>query len=62
MKVTEFTATDNNVVIAIEPEHPAETALFKLLAGCDAKFETGVENPKDGALITATVKKNSSRY
>lgn len=60
MKVTEYIATGENVSISIEPEHPAEIALFKLLAGCDAKFETGVENPKDGAILTAVVKK--SRY
>lgn len=62
MKVTEFTATDVNIVISIEPEHPAEVALFKLLAGCDAKFETGVEQPKDGAIVTAIVKKGTNRY
>jgi hypothetical protein len=62
MKVTEFKATGDQVMISLEPEHPAEVALFQLLAGCDAKFESEVTNPENGAVITATVKKDASRY
>jgi len=62
MKVIEYKATATEVQMSLEPEHPAEVALFKLLEGCDAKFETGVEQPKDGAILTATVKKTSRAY
>jgi hypothetical protein len=56
MKVAEFIATDKQVFITLEPEHPAEIALLKLMGGCQAKCDAQVETPKDGLLITCDVK------
>jgi hypothetical protein len=36
MKVTEIVAEGNYVFVALEPEHPAEVALLKLMDGCTA--------------------------
>jgi hypothetical protein len=60
MKITEVLGTGTQVMISIEPEHPAEVALIKLLQGASAMCETNVEQPKDGLIITVTVK--AGRY
>lgn len=56
MKVHELLATNSEVCVSLEPETPAEVALVNLMTGCDAKCETGVEEPKNGLLITVKVK------
>jgi len=69
MKVVECTATGNGVMLYLEPEHPAEIALFKLLDGCSATIQGngGLPAPKekdvktvDGIVINAVVKQNPS--
>ena len=60
MKVHEILGTENQLNIALEPENPAEVAIIKLLHGCEAKCESSVEQPKDGLMITVTVKKMST--
>lgn len=62
MKVTEYKADENgNVTIAFEPEHPAESALLRLLASRTGTFESGVTEPKDGAILTVQIKGSGTR-
>jgi len=62
MKVSEVTATENQVFILLEPEHPSEIALIKLMNQCPAKCDSNVDQPKDGLIITVDVKSKNSRY
>ena len=70
MKVSAYEANDTTVSITLEPEHPAEIALLKLLVGCDGSFSAIEPHPVtnatngpvtiDGVKLSAVVKK--SRY
>ena len=62
MKISEVTATENQVFISLEPEHPAEIALIKLMNQCPAKCDSNVDQPKDSLIITVDVKSKNSRY
>lgn len=63
MKVTEVMGTQSQQVhITLEPENPAEIALIQILHGAEATLESSVEEPKNGLLITATIKKAREVY
>ena len=58
MKVHEILGTQSQQIhITLEPENEAEKALIQILHQSEAVCESSVEEPKDGLLITVTVKK-----
>ena len=60
MKVSEIMGTNSQQVhITLEPENEAEIALIQVLHGSEAQCESSVEEPKNGLLITCTIKRRS---